>query len=144
VTHRVNTERRQKKHPNLRRGAPAKSTVQAPTDAAPAQPKNAKWKAGQSGNPAGRKKGVPTKATREVKALAQSILEDPVVQQRMLSDAQKGKLPPPVMTMLFHYAYGKPKDTLKVEGLERLEVIIKDSVDDEPELSDAEAESTRE
>lgn len=69
--------------------------------------------------------------------LAQSILEDPLVQQRMLADAQKGRLPPPVMTMLFHYAYGKPKDTVKVEGLERLQIVITDDLDGRDESGDS-------
>ena len=72
-----------------------------------------------------------------MKDLAKRILEDPVVQDRMVSDAQKGKLPPPVMTMLFHYAYGKPKDTLKVEGLERLEISITDNLGPDDEHGDA-------
>lgn len=58
----------------------------------------------------GRPKGVPNKATREAKELARSILEDPVVQRKLRDQAQRGKLAPAVMTMLFHYAYGKPKD----------------------------------
>lgn len=131
----MTTERRQRKHPNLRRGAPAKSTVQAGEGAA----KNAKWKPGQSGNPAGRKKGVPTKATRDIKLFAQSVLEDPVVQERVRDDARRGRLAPPNFALLCHYAYGKPKDTLKVEGLERLQIIIKDGDEPEPEPHEQEA-----
>lgn len=117
----MSPERRQKKHPNLRRGAPVNNGT-----------KTGNGHQFKAGNP-GRPKGATSKVTREVKQFAQSILEDPLVQQRTLEDARKGRLAPPIHSMLFHYAYGKPKDTLKVEGLERLEVIIKDAVDDEPE-----------
>jgi hypothetical protein len=128
----MTTERRQKKHPNLRRGAPvAKSKPEA--TAATEQRRRAGFQKGMSGNPAGRQPGSMNKATRDVKLFAQSILEDPLVQQRTLEDAQKGRLAPPIHSMLFHYAYGKPKDTLKVEGLERLQVIIKDGDEPEPE-----------
>jgi hypothetical protein len=129
----MNAERRQKKHPNLRRGAPvAKSNPEA-TDAATEQRRRAGFQKGKSGNPRGKTPGTVNKVSRDVKLFAQSILEDPLVQERTLEDARKGRLAPPIHSMLFHYAYGKPKDTLKVEGLERLQVIIKDGDEPEPE-----------
>lgn len=107
-------ERRQKKHPNLRRGAPEKNGKKTATRFQP-------------GNP-GRPKGVLNKVTREVKEFARGILEDPIVQQRTLEDARKGRLAPPIHSMLFHYAYGKPKDSLAIELIERLEVEITDDI----------------
>jgi hypothetical protein len=82
---------------------------------------------GVSGNPRGKRKGVPNKVTREAKALAKSIVEDAEVQAKLLSQARLGKLAPPVMAMLFHYAYGKPKETVAVEGMsepKRLVILI--------------------
>lgn len=117
------SEKRQKRHPNLRAGAP--SAKKAP-DTSTRFPK------GKSGNPKGRTPGSTNKATREVKALARSILENVVVQNRMLLDAQRGRLAPPVMTMLFHYAYGKPKESVEVKLLERLEVRITDDIGEDP------------
>jgi hypothetical protein len=88
----------------------------------------------------GRPKGVPNKVTREVRAFSRGILEDPLVQARIRLDAQKGRLAPPVLTMLFHYAYGKPKESIELKGgLEQLVVRILD----EPRHTDAPASETR-
>jgi hypothetical protein len=65
----------------------------------------------------GRKPGSVNKTTREVREIARSIVEDKRVQERLLLDARRGKLSPPVMTMLWHYAYGKPKDVVQHEGV---------------------------
>lgn len=66
------------------------------------------------GGQPGRKPGVPNNATLEVKAWAQSILEDPQVREQTLALARQGRLPPGIMVELLHYAYGKPKDTTDV------------------------------
>jgi hypothetical protein len=44
------------------------------------------------------------------------ILEDPLVQATLLAQAQRGTLPPAVMSLLFHCAYGKPKETVALEA----------------------------
>ena len=56
----------------------------------------------------GRVRGTPNKRTTEVEAYAKSILEDPRVQDKMIEQAQDGTLSPPIMALLFYYAYGKP------------------------------------
>ena len=66
----------------------------------------------------GRKKGGLNRVTREVRDWAKSIFEDPKVQQRTLEMAQEGKLPPGVFTELLHYAFGKPKETHELTGLD--------------------------
>lgn len=96
-------DKRQRKYPNLKRGGAIRQKYKQ--EQHPASAKNLRRGAGP-----GRPKGVPNKATREAKELARSILEDPTVQGKLLDQAQRGKLAPAVMTMLFHYAYGKPKD----------------------------------
>jgi Family of unknown function (DUF5681) len=81
-----------------------------------AAPRGRPFAKGTSGNPRGKRKGVQNKVTREVQVLARGIVEDPAVQAKLLSQARRGRLAPPVMAMLFHYAYGKPKDTVALEG----------------------------
>ena len=66
----------------------------------------------------GRKRGTPNRVTQTAKAFAESVLADPQVQARMLADARRGKLPPAVFCLLMAYAWGKPKETIDVHGLE--------------------------
>lgn len=69
------------------------------------------FRPGQSGNPEGRKKGVPNKATREVRQLARRLVEDREYQanvRQRLRAGEAGALEP----LLWHYAYGKPKEVV--------------------------------
>jgi hypothetical protein len=117
---------RQRLYPNLRRGAVAvKNSGKTATP-----PRGRSFRKGASGNPRGRPKGAQNKVTRELQALAQGIIEDPVVQARLLNQAQRGKLAPAVMSLLFHYAYGKPKETL---ALEKKPVVLVIRIDPPPE-----------
>lgn len=65
---------------------------------------------------AGRPKGVPNKVTLEVREAARQFVEDPVGQAKLLEQYQQGSMNPTVLQMLYHYAYGKPKDTLELQG----------------------------
>jgi len=117
---------RQQLHPNLRRGRDGKTIRQESVKTASSRTRGLK-----RGGSLGRKKGVQNKVTREVKALAASITEDPHVQATLLRQAQRGRLAPAVMVLLFHYAYGKPKETLALEGkLESLTIRIVDEYAD--------------
>jgi hypothetical protein len=64
----------------------------------------------------GRKKGTPNKATVEAKAACAEIVDNPRYRKKLLAKACKGTLPPAVETMLWHYAKGKPKETVALEG----------------------------
>ena len=64
----------------------------------------------------GRKKGSPNKVTLEIREAARALVEDPEGQQTLLLQYRKGNLNPSVLQMLYHYAYGKPKDTLELKG----------------------------
>jgi hypothetical protein len=64
----------------------------------------------------GRKKGTPNKATVEAKAACSAIVDDPVYRSNLLERARAGLLPPGVETMLWHYAKGKPKETVQLQN----------------------------
>ena len=64
----------------------------------------------------GRKKGVPNKATVEVRVACLAIVDDPQYRQTLLARARAGTLPPAVECMLWHYAKGKPKDRVEHSG----------------------------
>ncbi len=61
----------------------------------------------------GRKKGTPNKATVEAKLACSEIIDDPAYRFKLLSRARAGKLAPAVECMLWHYAKGKPKETIE-------------------------------
>ena len=72
----------------------------------------------------GRKAGVPNKATAEIKAFTQTILESPAYRAALKKRLVSGKSPQ-LEVLMHYYAYGKPKDHLHVDGIDlpRVEVI---------------------
>jgi len=64
----------------------------------------------------GRKKGVPNKATLEIKAFAKSVLENPTYRANLERRAIRGTLHSSIEVQLYHYAYGVPKQTFEIEG----------------------------
>lgn len=64
----------------------------------------------------GRPRGVPNKATVEVKDFCSSIVDDPAYQQAVRARALKGKLAPAIEAMLWYYAKGKPKELVEHLG----------------------------
>ena len=64
----------------------------------------------------GRTKGTPNKATLEIRELAQAILTRPAYQTNLRRLADRGKLPPHLETLLYHYAWGKPKEIMEHTG----------------------------
>lgn len=69
----------------------------------------------------GRPKGVPNKAAREIKDAAKALVERPAYVASLQQRIDDGKAPH-METLLFHYAYGKPKDVTEHQGQVRLRV----------------------
>lgn len=69
----------------------------------------------------GRPVGVPNKATVEIKDASRLIVEDEAYVESLKKRVNAGKAPH-METLLFHYAYGKPKDTTEHKGAIRLRV----------------------
>jgi hypothetical protein len=67
---------------------------------------------GVSGNPRGRPKGVKNKVTSEVRQIAQGLLSNPRYAESLKARLESGTILPGVEAMLWHYAYGKPKETI--------------------------------
>lgn len=63
----------------------------------------------------GRPKGVPNVASREIQSAAQRLVEDKAYQASLKQRLEDGKAPH-METLLFQYAYGKPKETTTHEG----------------------------
>jgi hypothetical protein len=64
---------------------------------------------------AGRRKGIPNKATQEIRDLAQRLLSDRVYRANLkqrLRDGTAGQ----IEVLLFYYAYGKPVDRGRLAG----------------------------
>lgn len=59
----------------------------------------------------GRPKGSLNKATREIKDIASGLLSDPAYVESLRRRLTSGKAPH-METLLHHYAYGKPKETV--------------------------------
>ena len=80
------------------------------------KPRGRPFSKGQSGNPDGRKPGVPNKVTVEAREAASEIVDNPAYRAKLVERALAGKLPPQIEAMLWAYAKGKPKETLELSG----------------------------
>jgi hypothetical protein len=77
--------------------------------------KRTRFRPGRSGNPSGRPKGTPNKATQEIRESSRRLLVDPAYVDQLKRRIIAGKAPH-METLLHHYAYGKPPDHLDVSG----------------------------
>ena len=78
----------------------------------------------------GRPKGVPNKATADAKAFAEGLVDDPVYRAKLARDLRARKIAPPIEQMLWHYAKGKPKDAIELEGSLDLDALNQESDDE--------------
>lgn len=63
----------------------------------------------------GRPVGALNKRTTEARDLARALVEDPEYRQLLLIRIKVGEAPH-METLLWHYAYGKPKETVELSG----------------------------
>lgn len=66
-----------------------------------------------------RQKGIPNKATREIKDFAQQVLTDPDYVAALKIRLKRGTAGA-VEPLLYQYGYGKPKETIDLSGLLRV------------------------
>ncbi len=64
----------------------------------------------------GRRKGTSNKVTAEAKAVCAAIVDDPTYRKKLIARAKAGELAPAIEAMLWHYAYGKPKEQVEHSG----------------------------
>ena len=95
----------------------------------------------RGGSP-GRPKGVPNKATKEVKELAQRLVLDPEYQAKLKQRLLKGTLPSAVEALLWHYSFGKPKETLDVTLAAERRVINVIEASPSPKVEEPQREET--
>lgn len=69
---------------------------------------------GQSGNPAGKKKGTLNKVTRQVKDFCFGLVNDPVYQAKFQAAFQARTIDKSLEELVWHYAFGKPSQALDV------------------------------
>src|SRR6188508_920310 len=72
-----------------------------------------KWEKGRA-KTGGRLPGVPNQATRDIRAIAQGLIEDADYQASLKARLLKGSSPQ-LEVLLHYYAYGKPKTEISVE-----------------------------
>ena len=84
-----------------------------------------RFQKGQVANPKGRPPG-PNKATIEIKELARRLTaESPAWVKATAARLKAGKEAPAVVQTLLHYGYGKPRETVQIEGSESLAELLR-------------------
>ena len=76
---------------------------------------NAGWQNLRRGPGPGRPPGVQNKVTVEVRKICTALVNDAKYRDNLTRRLQAGKLPPAVECLLWHYAFGKPKDEIEID-----------------------------
>ena len=64
----------------------------------------------------GRKRGTPNRATGDVRECCAKLVADPAYLAALRRRLLAGELAPAVETMLWHFAFGRPKDSLEMDA----------------------------
>lgn len=107
-----------------RKAIKAKATGKKETDViplsvivAPAQPGHGK----PGGKPGpGRPKGSMNQSTRMARDFARGLIESASYRKKLAADFRARKVHPSVEVLMWHYAAGKPKEVVEVDGLSGL------------------------
>jgi len=78
---------------------------------------------GQPANRTGRPKGSPNKATADIKAIATRLVNDPGYVASLEVRLKRGTAGA-VEPLLFHYAYGKPKEVRELTGADGAPLVV--------------------
>ena len=78
----------------------------------------------RGGSP-GRPRGVPNRSTTEVKEACEKLVNDPAYRVRLQQRLLAGDLPPAMESLIWFYAFGKPKEQLEVNVPDPVTVINK-------------------
>lgn len=73
----------------------------------------------------GRRKGTPNKSTGAVAERCRALIESADYQDYFKHRLFTGNLPAAVEAMTWHYAYGKPKESLELTGADGGPVLIR-------------------
>jgi hypothetical protein len=72
----------------------------------------------------GRQRGTPNKSTLDVGAVCRQIVDDEEYRKYFKHRLMVGQLPPALEAMAWHYAYGKPPETLTLGGAVDLKTTV--------------------
>lgn len=75
----------------------------------------------------GRPKGGLNRTTKEIRDLARNLLDDPDYKASLRTRLLAG-VAPHIETLLWHYAYGKPKETVELQGEVGVTKIVREIV----------------
>ena len=70
---------------------------------------------------AGRRKGTPNKSTQEVGQFCREVLETEEFQckwRQYFSKTPLHRMEPKLLTLAFHYAYGRPRERIELSGVD--------------------------
>jgi hypothetical protein len=81
-----------------------------------------------AGNP-GRPRGIQNKTTSELRSLARALVDDPVYRTALQARLIEGSAGP-IEILLWHYAYGKPREVVEIQGELSINRIVRVIVDE--------------
>lgn len=62
----------------------------------------------------GRPPGALNRTSRQAREFAQMLVSSPAYRFSLIARIKAGTLPPAIETMIWHYAFGKPKETIEL------------------------------